>query len=143
MTKHADSDIGRALAFVNEKLVANSAGATFRATRMVGGRSNLTYRLENGRSNLVLRCAPGISSTSAAHDMQREFRVISALLSTGVPVPQPVLLAPSEVIGEPFYVMQYIGGTVFRGRHELRGRGETAERSVGLGLVDTLATLHA
>jgi aminoglycoside phosphotransferase (APT) family kinase protein len=143
LTNPPGSDIDRALAFVNTQLIRNPGDPKFRATRMVGGRSNLTYRLDNGRGDFVLRCSPGIPSTATAHDMQREFRVISALCRTGVPVPEPVLLAPSDVIGAPFYVMQYVPGTVFRGRHELGARGQTVERSVALSLVDTLAVLHA
>jgi aminoglycoside phosphotransferase (APT) family kinase protein len=98
--------------------------------------------LDNGQDNLVLRCSPGAASSATAQSMEREFRVISALVRTGVPVPRPVLFAPRDVIGTSFYVMQYVTGTVFRGRQELLTQGQTVERAVALSLIDTLSMLH-
>ncbi|WP_270857944.1 phosphotransferase, partial [Streptomyces rochei] len=52
---------------------------------------------------------------ATAHDMKREHRVISALHPTDVPVPRPVLLCEDEeVLGAPFYVMEFVEGTPYR-----------------------------
>src|SRR5262249_56015590 len=79
-----------------------------------------------------------------AHDMAREFRVISALAGTAVPVPAALLhCADEQVLGAPFYVMGFVDGVV------LRDRAQTAElapeRAAGLGsrLGEVLAGLDA
>jgi aminoglycoside phosphotransferase (APT) family kinase protein len=143
LPKTSDPDIVRALAFVNARLIGSPTEPPFRATRLTGGRSNLTYLLENGRANLVLRCSPGAGPSGTAHDMEREFRVISALNQTGVPVPRAVLLAPPEIIGTSFYVMHYVAGRVFGSRRELDSLGYASERAIAMSLIDTLARLHA
>jgi aminoglycoside phosphotransferase (APT) family kinase protein len=143
LPKTSDPDIVRALAFVNSRLTNSAAQPIFRATRIAGGMSNLTYLLANGQANFVLRCSPGAGTSATAHDMAREFRIISALSQTGVPVPRPVLLVPPDIIGTSFYVMEYVAGRVFRSRRELDSIGQEGERAVALSLVDTLAGLHA
>src|SRR5262245_57591548 len=66
-----------------------------------GGRSNLTYIL-NGR--YVVRRPPLGHVLATAHDMSREYRVISALAPTAVPVPETILLCEDDsVLGAPFY----------------------------------------
>ncbi len=77
-----------------------------------GGRSNLTYTVTDGTATWVVRRPPLGHVLATAHDMKREHRVISALHPTKVPVPRPVLLCEDEeVLGAPFYVMEYVEGT--------------------------------
>jgi aminoglycoside phosphotransferase (APT) family kinase protein len=81
---------------------------------------------------------------ATAHDMKREHRVISALHPTAVPVPRPVLLCEDEeVLGAPFYVMEFVEGTPYRTADELAPLGERRTRDTVLSLVDTLVELHA
>lgn len=109
-----------------------------------GGRSNLTYEVTDGTAKWVVRRPPLGHVLATAHDMKREHRVISALHPTNVPVPRPVLLCEDEdVLGAPFYVMDFVEGTPFRTADQLAPLGPERTRAAVLGLVDTLVELHA
>ncbi|GHE01937.1 phosphotransferase family protein [Streptomyces alanosinicus] len=112
-----------------------------------GGRSNLTYALCDGTSKWVVRRPPLGHVLATAHDMKREHRVISALHPTGVPVPRPVLLCENpeaaQVLGAPFYVMEFVEGTPYRTAEQLAPLGAERTRNAVLSLVDTLVELHA
>ena len=109
-----------------------------------GGRSNLTYALSDGTSKWVVRRPPLGHVLATAHDMKREHRVISALHPTSVPVPAPVLLCEDEeVLGAPFYMMEFVAGTPYRTSAQLAPLGEKRVRGAVLSLVDTLVELHA
>ncbi|MFC9156039.1 phosphotransferase family protein [Streptomyces bauhiniae] len=109
-----------------------------------GGRSNLTYALTDGTSRWVVRRPPLGHVLATAHDMRREHRVISALHPTRVPVPRPVLLCEDdEVLGAPFYVMEFVEGTPYRTADQLAPLGAERTRNAVLSLVDTLVELHA
>ncbi|MGW1271088.1 phosphotransferase family protein [Streptomyces sp. NPDC002491] len=109
-----------------------------------GGRSNLTYAVSDGEAKWVVRRPPLGHVLATAHDMKREHRVISALHPTSVPVPRPVLLCEDDdVLGAPFYVMEFVEGTPYRTADELAPIGERRTRDALLSLVDTLVELHA
>ncbi|MEV0906452.1 phosphotransferase family protein [Streptomyces hokutonensis] len=109
-----------------------------------GGRSNLTYAVTDGTAKWVVRRPPLGHVLATAHDMKREHRVISALHPTDVPVPNPVLLCEDdEVLGAPFYVMEFVEGTPYRTADELVPIGPERTRGAVLELVDTLVELHA
>ncbi|MER5305355.1 phosphotransferase family protein [Streptomyces lasiicapitis] len=109
-----------------------------------GGRSNLTYAVSDGTGRWVVRRPPLGHVLATAHDMKREHRVISALHPTDVPVPRPVLLCEDEeVLGAPFYVMEFVEGTPYRTAEQLVPLGPERTRGAVLGLVDTLVDLHA
>ncbi|MET8408847.1 phosphotransferase family protein [Streptomyces sp. NPDC005195] len=109
-----------------------------------GGRSNLTYAVTDGTTRWVVRRPPLGHVLATAHDMKREHRVISALHPTAVPVPRPVLLCEDvEVLGAPFYVMEFVDGTPYRTADQLAPLGPRRTRDAVLGLVDTLVELHS
>lgn len=109
-----------------------------------GGRSNLTYAVTDGTTRWVVRRPPLGHVLATAHDMKREYRVISALHPTAVPVPGPVLLCEDEtVFGAPFYVMDFVEGTPYRTAEQLAPLGPERTRGAVLSLVDTLVELHA
>jgi len=86
-----------------------------RAELIHGGKSNLTYRLTDGSHDWVLRRPPLGHVLATAHDMAREYRVLSALAPTPVPVPATVTLCEdASVIGAPFYVMEHVEGSILR-----------------------------
>ncbi|MEW2451479.1 phosphotransferase family protein [Streptomyces parvulus] len=109
-----------------------------------GGRSNLTYAVTDGTARWVVRRPPLGHVLATAHDMRREHRVISALHPTNVPVPRPLLLCEDEeVLGAPFYVMEFVEGTPYRTAAQLAPLGPERTRAAVLNLVDTLVELHA
>jgi aminoglycoside phosphotransferase (APT) family kinase protein len=114
---------------------------------IAGGRSNLTYRLTvtgAGRSRLlVLRRPPLGHVLPTAHDMGREYRVLTALSGTQVPVAQPVAFCDdTEVIGAPFYLMEHVPGAVLRTRQDTAALTEVQARELSEGLADMLAAIH-
>ncbi|MGW6022878.1 phosphotransferase family protein [Streptomyces sp. NPDC055099] len=120
-------------------------GGPLTARLIEGGRSNLTYAVTDGRARWVVRRPPLGHVLATAHDMKREHRVISALhRGTEVPVPAPVLLCEDvDVLGAPFYVMDFVDGTPYRTAEELAPLGAERTRAAVLGLVDTLVDLHS
>jgi aminoglycoside phosphotransferase (APT) family kinase protein len=81
---------------------------------------------------------------ATAHDMTREYRVITALRDTSVPVPLTfALCTDADVLGAPFYVMSKVEGTPYRTADELALVGPARARVIAERLVATLAQLHA
>jgi aminoglycoside phosphotransferase (APT) family kinase protein len=79
-----------------------------------GGQSNPTYRLDDGRRFYVLRKQPTGSLLPSAHAVDREFRIMQALANSSVPVPEMYLLCEDRaVIGQMFYIMEWVDGRVF------------------------------
>ena len=110
-----------------------------------GGRSNLTYIVDAGKRRLVVRRPPLAHVLPTAHDMSREYRVLSALQDTGIPVPRLIAFCDDPtIIGAPFYVMEYVAGHIVR--TELPSSFPpvaTTRRDMSEALVDTLLQLHA
>jgi aminoglycoside phosphotransferase (APT) family kinase protein len=130
---------------------------------IAGGRSNLTYRLTvsapgtgpgaapgteaaaeaEGTRLLVLRRPPLGHVLPTAHDMSREFRVLSALAGTRVPVaPLVASCTGDEVIGAPFYVMEYVPGVVLRTRADTKALTEAQAADLSRRLAEMLAAIH-
>ncbi|MEU6023155.1 phosphotransferase family protein [Micromonospora sp. NPDC047134] len=138
----AGLDLGRLRRYLGEHR-PELATDPLRAQLIAGGRSNLTYLLWAGDQELVLRRPPLGHVLATAHDMAREFRVISALADTEVPVPHAVLLCPDpEVLGAPFYLMRRMPGEVFRGRRQTDRLSAEQRHGLAMAMMDTLAALH-
>jgi aminoglycoside phosphotransferase (APT) family kinase protein len=115
----------------------------WRAELIEGGKSNLTYRLTDGSHDWVLRRPPLGHVLATAHDMTREYRVMSALAPTSVPVPAMVTLCEDpSVIGSPFYVMEYVEGSILRRTRDTARLDDRRRKALAHQLVDTLADLH-
>ena len=113
------------------------------ATLITGGKSNLTYRVSDGAREIIARRPPLGHVLATAHDMSREYRVMSALADTSVPVPATYGLCQDDsVIGAPFYLMESVTGTPFQRAEQLEKLGEERTRAISERLVDTLAALH-
>lgn len=111
---------------------------------IAGGRSNLTYEVTDGTRNWVVRRPPLGHVLATAHDMAREYRVITALRDTGVPVPLTyALCADPDVIGAPFYVMSKVDGVAYRTADQLAALGTARIQVIAEHLIGTLAALHA
>src|SRR5215211_729640 len=79
------------------------------------GFSNLTYLLRAGDRELVLRRPPVGAKIKTAHDMSREYRILSHLHPVYTKVPRPLLFSEDEqIVGAPFYVMERVKGIILR-----------------------------
>jgi aminoglycoside phosphotransferase (APT) family kinase protein len=81
-----------------------------------GGQSNPTYLLATPTARYVMRSKPGPAAKllPSAHAIEREFHVMRALASHGIPVPWTLLLVEDEsVIGRAFYLMEHVEGRIF------------------------------
>jgi len=109
------------------------------------GHSNLTYLLRLGARELVLRRPPFGSKVKSAHDMGREFRVLSGLSPVYAAAPRPLAYCEDEsVIGAKFYVMERIRGVILRSKKP--ASLETSPdivRGCCRSFVENLADLHA
>src|SRR5580700_9933876 len=92
----------------------DEAGA-LKVRQFPAGHSNLTYSLHLGARELVLRRPPFGSKVKSAHDMSREFRVLSKLDSAYSPAPRALFYCDDNgIIGAAFYVMEPIHGVILQ-----------------------------
>lgn len=113
--------------------------------RISGGHSNMTYRVTDATGGTwALRRPPMGMVLATAHDMGREWRFISALAPTPVPVAPPVAFcADASVLGAQFYLMGFVDGEVLGDATSGHLVAPQARAAVGHSLVDVLADLHA
>lgn len=113
------------------------------ATRLTGGRSNLTYLLvDDGGHRMVLRRPPLGDLPATAHDVLREARLLKAV---GGQVPVPRVLATCTdpaVTGAPYFVMEHLDGAVVRDPESAATLAMPVRAAVGPSLVDALVALH-
>jgi aminoglycoside phosphotransferase (APT) family kinase protein len=118
-----------------------------------GGSSNLTYCIRIGADEYVLRRPPFGNQVKSAHDMSREFNVLSKLSKVYKPAPKPLIYcAVEEIIGSEFYLMERRKGLIIRGKLSeppaLVG-GQTLENSQDLrkktveSFIENLVDLHS
>ena len=109
-----------------------------------GGRANLTYLITFGETEYVLRRPPLGPIAPSAHDMQREYRVLSKLYAHFNLAPRSYLYCDDNaIIGAPFQVMERRHGIVIREQIPAPfGGDEEAERCIGEMLIDVMADFH-
>lgn len=112
---------------------------------ITGGHSNLTFKVSDTDGHQwVLRRPPLGQVLATAHDMAREYRIITALAPTDVPVPLTVgLCTDDEVNGSPFYVMELVEGTVVRDISVGESLTVEQRRGASESIIDVLARIHA
>jgi aminoglycoside phosphotransferase (APT) family kinase protein len=133
-------DAARLEAWMTEH-VAGFAGPV-EIEQFKGGQSNPTYRVSSRGNRYVLRRKPPGKLLPSAHAVDREYRIITALAGTDVPVARSYALCMDDaVIGTAFYVMEYVVGRVFwdptlpeLARHE--------RRPIFEAMNDVVARLH-
>ncbi|MFN8471470.1 MAG: phosphotransferase family protein [Anaerolineae bacterium] len=125
--------------------VLPDASGTLQVEQFPAGFSNLTYMVRLGDREMVLRRPPFGSNVKTAHDMGREYRILSALIRVYPKVPRPLAYCEDlDVIGAPFYVMERVRGVVLRTplppgivlKPDLM-------HDLCVSLIDTLVELHA
>ena len=132
---------------VTEWLTAHVSGLfpPLRFDLISGGRSNLTYAVtDTAGRKIVLRRPPTSHVLSTAHDMGREYRVISALKDTDVPVAPALAFCADEAVNDrPFYLMGFVTGYVLRDVTGTEAVLDAPRRRVaGEQLIDVLAAIH-
>ena len=111
-------------------------------TRIAGGQSNPTFIVDFDNVALVVRKQPPGELLPSAHAIDREYRVMSALAATDVPVPRMLLYhAQRDVVGTPFYVMDKLDGRVFA-QYALPGVAPAQRRAMYESMAQTMARLH-
>jgi len=115
---------------------------------IAGGRSNLTFKVTDSAepaNTYALRRPPVSHVLPTAHDMGREYRIITALQDTPVPVAKSIGFTDAPAVnGAPFYVMGYVDGLVLRDAATAeKTLDEAARRRAGESIADVLAEIHA
>lgn len=109
------------------------------------GYSNLTYLIQTGQEDFILRRPPFGANIKSAHDMEREYHVLSLLQKAGfTKVPEPILFCEAEdVIGAKFYLMKRVQGVILRNRVP---KGMTIDaqtfHQLSRSAIDQLVQLH-
>ncbi len=136
-------DEARLAAFLRGRLPGSDQLLTVR--QFGGGAANLTYLLDYGAHEYVLRRPPLGPVPKAAHDMAREFRVLSSLWSVYPPAPRAFLFCDDPaIIGASFFVMERRHGVVVRNEMPQAFRTlPDAPQRMAEALVDALVALHA
>lgn len=131
--------------YLREHLSPQTAEAELEIEQFPGGHSNLTYRIRCGDREFVLRRPPVGPVAPTAHDMPREYKLLSVINPRFPLAPKPVLLCEdASVIGVPFYLMERRRGFIVR--FDLPAQiAESVDlrRRLSEAVVDTLVALHA
>jgi aminoglycoside phosphotransferase (APT) family kinase protein len=107
------------------------------------GQSNPTFVLEDKTSRYVLRKKPPGKLLPSAHAVDREYRIISALQETDVPVPKAYALCNDDsLIGTAFYIMELVEGRIFRNATVQRASNAKERAAIFDAMNDTLARIH-
>lgn len=132
---------------LGDYLAGNLPGSdqTLAVRQFGGGAANLTYLLDYGAQQYVLRRPPLGPVAASAHDMGREYRVLSVLHQAYPYAPRAFLFCDDlSVIGAPFFVMERRQGVVVRRTMpEAYAAMPNAARRMSEALVDALAAFHA
>jgi aminoglycoside phosphotransferase (APT) family kinase protein len=134
-------DVAKLAAYLEQKF---GPGA-LTVSQFPGGHSNLTYLVRHGDAEYVLRRPPFGSKVKSAHDMGREFTVLSKLSPVYDRAPRPYAYEPTgEVLGAPFYLMERRRGVILR--RDMPGEpihDPSQTRRICEHLIDALVALHA
>ncbi|MGE2772964.1 phosphotransferase family protein [Rhodococcus sp. 1.20] len=108
-----------------------------------GGRSNPTYRVDDAKHSWILRRPPFGTVLETAHDMSREYRVMSALADTGIPVPTTICMCEDDaVLGAPFYMMDRLDGITLRSPSDAASLNVEQRGALGRSAAQLLSDLH-
>jgi aminoglycoside phosphotransferase (APT) family kinase protein len=120
-------------------------GPTVAIEQFPHGHSNLTYLVRAGEREWVLRRPPFGNRVKTAHDMGREFRLLSRLCHVYPPAPAPLVYCEDEnVLGASFYLMERRRGVILRGSPSVARRiAPELARRLCETLIDSMAALHA
>jgi len=118
--------------------------STLEVKQFPSGHSNLTYLLQVGEREMILRRPPFGAAIKTAHDMRREFQILSHLVHVYPKVPQPLAFCEDDsVLGVPFYLMERLKGVILRS-HKSEGLelSPVKMRTLAENFVDNLVEIH-
>lgn len=135
-------DIPSLQSYLLEKL--EGANGELMIEQFPGGASNLTYLLKLGEQQMVLRRPPFGANVKSAHDMSREYKVLSALSKSYGKAPKPLIYTDNtNIIGAEFYVMERVQGVIIRGDGGFAKKlEEKTVHSIADSLMNTMVELH-
>ncbi|MEM1153154.1 MAG: phosphotransferase family protein [Pseudomonadota bacterium] len=134
-------DTQRLTSFLQEHIPGLDGPVT--AEKFAGGQSNPTFKLTAGEASYVLRRKPPGELLKSAHAVDREYRVITALRDTTVPVPRTFVLCEDDaVIGSMFYVMEYMEGRILWDPLLPEAADNTERAAIYDAMNETMAALH-
>lgn len=119
--------------------------AAIEVNQFPGGHSNLTYSVRYGNREFVLRRPPMGPVAPTAHDMPREYKLLSVINPHYPLAPRPVILCEDiSIIGVPFYLMERRRGLIVRFKVPKEiGENLALRQRLSENVVDTLVMLHA
>ena len=131
--------------YLREYLTGSGPAPPIKIEQFPGGHSNLTYLIRYGNQEFVLRRPPVGPVAPTAHNMPREFKLLSVINPHFLLAPKPVLLCEdASIIGVPFYLMERRRGFIVRFKvPEEIGANLKLRRQVSESVVATLVALHA
>ncbi|WP_432239544.1 phosphotransferase family protein [Herbaspirillum robiniae] len=140
LSNSVDFDVSAFNAFLKSKVPDIEGPISLE--RIGGGQSNPTYFVTAANRQLVLRKKPTGKVLPSAHAVDREYRIMTALAHSDVPVPPTVLFCPdSDVLGTPFYLMERVPGRIFADC-SLPDMSPDERRAIYLSMAETMAKLH-
>ena len=107
------------------------------------GRSNITFKIEDGTYKYVLRRPPFGNKLESAHNMQREYRIISELSKSKIKVPNPIALCTDRTISdEDFYIMEYVDGQTISDNVVAEAYSKDAKEKISNSFIKAAVELH-
>ena len=134
--------------FFNEKIrnyIASNLDLDnqFKFEKFKVGRSNITFKIFDDMHSYVLRRPPFGDKLESAHNMQREYRIISELSENNIKVPKPILLCTDRTISDDdFYIMEYIDGVTIADNLVADNYSNNDKKEITNSFITTLAELH-
>jgi aminoglycoside phosphotransferase (APT) family kinase protein len=140
--KGEELDLSKLTNYLTDHL--DGFSGSIEVSQFPSGFSNLTYLVKDGDQEYVLRRPPFGANIKGGHDMNREFKVLSALKPVYSKVPKPVLFCDDQtVMGADFYMMERVKGVILRSLpHKDLALTPTVMRSISEACIDNLADLH-
>jgi aminoglycoside phosphotransferase (APT) family kinase protein len=129
--------------WIGDRLPAFGTALTLERMGQGAGVANVLYWLRRGEHEFVLRCPPPVVNTPGASDMEREWRILSALEESDIPHPTPLVLGSGTdtPTGGPFLIMSRIDGFTPIGILAAPYDNASARSDLGYAMVDAVASL--
>ena len=137
-------DVARLSAYLRSK-IPGLAASDIEILQFPSGHSNLTYMIKSGERELILKREPPGAKAKSAHDMGREFRILSSLYGRYPFAPQPFdYCEDASIIGGKFCVMERLKGVIVRGEYPADGSVTPIQVQTQFSrLIEALAQLHS